>query len=155
MEKLIEEITAKTDLAKITLTNVPDRPGAASEIFTLLGEAGFNIETITQTSSKKNYCDIAFTIKENEIERVLEYLLKNLQGFKITDAIIDQNVALITVYGQKIATTPGIAGKIFAVVAQKGVNIENITASLNMISFIIAKDKCDEVISAIKQNFQL
>lgn len=155
MEKLIEEITAKTDLAKITLTNVPDRPGAASEIFTLLGEAGFNIETITQTSSKKNYCDVAFTIKENEIERVLEYLLKNLQGFKITDAIIDQNVALITVYGQKIATTPGIAGKIFAVVAQKGVNIENITASLNMISFIIAKNKCDEVISAIKQNFQL
>ncbi|MEO0076107.1 MAG: ACT domain-containing protein [candidate division WOR-3 bacterium] len=154
MDKIIEEITAKTDLAKITLTNVPDRPGVASEIFTLLGEAGFNIETITQTSSRKNYCDVAFTIKENEIEKVLEYLLKNLQGFKITDAIIDQNIALITIYGQKLATTPGIAGKIFAIVAQKGVNIENISASLNMISFIINKDRCDEVIDAIKQNFQ-
>ncbi len=154
MEKIIEEINAKTNLAKITITSVPDTPGAASEMFSLLGEAGFNVETITQLSSKKNYCDISFTIKESEIEQVLEYLLDKHEGFKISDAIIEQNIALITIFGKKIATTPGIAGKIFSIVAEKGVNIENINASLMMISFLIPKDKCNEVLTALKQKLE-
>lgn len=153
MEKTIEEINAKTDLAKITITSVPDEVGAASELFSLIGEAGFNIETITQLSTKKHYCDIAFTIKEAEVEQVLEYLLQKRAGFKVSDAIIDKNVALITIFGKKIATTPGIAGKIFATVSKKGINIENITAGLMMITFLVPKDRANEVIQSLKQEF--
>lgn len=153
MEKVIEEINAKTDLAKITITSVPDEVGAASELFSLLGEAGFNVETITQLSTKKRYCDIAFTIKEAEVEQVLEYLLTERKGFKVSDAIIDKNIALITIFGKKIAITPGIAGKIFAIVSKKGINIENITASLTMITFLVPKNRVDEVVESLKKEF--
>lgn len=154
MEKIFEEIIAKTNLAKITIISVPDVPGAASELFSLIGEAGYNIETITQLSSKKNYCNIAFTIKETEVEQVIEYLLSNRKDFKVSDVIIDKNIALISLFGKKIATTSGVAGKIFAIVAKLGINIESINASLMMISFLVPKNRADEAIQALKQEFE-
>lgn len=153
MKKIIQEINAKTDLAKIIIHSVPDIPGSASKIFSILGEAGFNIETITQLSTSKNYCDIAFTIKETEVEKVTAYLQTKLRDLRQSDISIDRNVSLITLYGDKIASTPGIAAKVFSLVGSIGVNIENISASLTMISFIIPKTKTDSVIKTLKKEF--
>lgn len=153
MEKIIQEISAKTDLAKIIIHSVPDIPGSASKIFSILGEAGFNIETITQLSTSKNYCDVAFTITENEVEKVVNYLQIKLRDLRQADISIDRNVTLITLYGDKIATTPGIAAKVFSTVGLLGVNIENISASLTMISFIVPKNKTDIVINTLKKEF--
>jgi aspartate kinase len=151
MEKIIDEINVKTDLAKIIIHSVPDIPGSASKIFSILGEAGFNIETITQISTSKNYCDVAFTIKEAEAEKVIEYLQLKLRDLRATDFAIDKNIALVTLFGQKIASTPGIAAKVFSAVGSIGVNIENISASLMMISFLIPKNKSEAAVDAIKK----
>jgi aspartate kinase len=153
MEKVIEQISAKTDLAKVTITSVPDTPGIASELFSLLGEAGFNLETITQVSTSKNVCDVSFTINEKEVDEVVEYLHTKVEHFHVKDVIVNKNIALITIYGEKIAKTPGIAGKIFSNVAKRAVNIENITASLMMISFLVPKNRADEVVDSLKQEF--
>ncbi|MEO0075778.1 MAG: ACT domain-containing protein [candidate division WOR-3 bacterium] len=153
MEQIIQEISAKSDLAKIIIHSVPDIPGSASKIFSILGEAGFNVETITQISTRKNYCDIAFTIQESETTRVIEYLQMKLRDLRPTDFDIDKDVALITLFGPKIASTPGIAGKVFKIVSELGVNIENISASLMMISFLVPKHKVEPVIQALRQEF--
>jgi aspartate kinase len=155
MEKIIEGITIKTDLAKIIITSVPDIPGIASTLFSNLGEAGFNIETITQNSTTKNFCDIIFTIKENEAEEVVEYIYDKLEEFTATDITVNRNIALITIYGEKIAKTPGIAGKIFSAVAEQKINIENITAGITMISFVVLKEQSDNVTKAIKAKFEM
>lgn len=153
MDKIIGEVSALTDLAKIIIHSVPDIPGSASKIFSILGEAGFNIETITQISTSKNYCDVAFTIRETEVEKVIEYLKSNLRDLRSSDITIDRNVSLITLFGQKIASTPGIAAKVFSLVSSIGVNIENITASLTVLSFIVPKTKTDAVLSVLKKEF--
>lgn len=153
MEQIIQEISAKSDLAKIIIHSVPDIPGSASKIFSILGEAGFNVETITQISTRKNYCDIAFTIQESETTRVIEYLQMKLRDLRPTDFDIDKDVALITLFGPKIASTPGIAGKVFKIVSELGVNIENISASLMMISFLVPKHKVESVIQALRKEF--
>lgn len=153
MEKIIDEISAKSDLAKIIIHSVPDIPGSASKIFSILGEAGFNVETITQISTRKNYCDIAFTIQEGETNRVIEYLQKKLRDLRPTDIDVNKDVALITLFGAKIASTPGVAGKVFKIVSGLGVNIENISASLMMISFLVPKHKVESVIQALRQEF--
>ncbi len=155
MEKIIEGITVKTDLAKVMITSVPDTPGSASTLFSNLGEAGFNIETITQNSTAKNFCDITFTIKESEAEEVVDYIRNKLEDFQTTDIITNKNIALITIYGEKIAKTPGVAGKIFSTVAEQKINIENITAGMTMISFVVPKDKSDNVVNAIKAKFEM
>jgi aspartate kinase len=155
MEKIIEGITVKTDLAKVLITSVPDIPGSASTLFSNLGEAGFNIETITQNSTAKNFCDITFTIKESETEEVVDYIRNKLEDFQTTEIITNKNIALITIYGEKIAKTPGVAGKIFSTVAELKINIENITAGMTMISFVVPKDKSDDVVKAIKARFEM
>jgi aspartate kinase len=155
MEKIIEGITVKTDLAKVMITSVPDTPGSASILFSNLGEAGFNIETITQNSTAKNFCDITFTIKESEAEEVVDYIRNKLEDFQTTNIITNKNIALVTIYGEKIAKTAGVAGKIFSTVAELKINIENITAGMTMISFVVPKDKSDNVVKAIKAKFEM
>ena len=151
MEKIIERIIANTDLAKLTITSIPDIPGIASILFTHLGEAGFNIETISQNSTSKNTCDIVFTIKESEVEKVIDYIRSQIKEFKTQKIFTNKNIALITIFGEKIAKTPGFAGKIFSIVAEVGANIENITASMMTISFLISKDKTDSVVNTLKK----
>jgi aspartate kinase len=151
MEKNIDRIITNTDLAKITITSVSDTPGIASILFSRLGEAGFNIETISQNSTGKNICDIIFTIKESENKNVIDYIRNHIEEISSHNIFSNKNIAMITIFGEKIAQTPGFAGKIFGLVAQTGANIENITASLMTISFLIPEDKCQEVTKLLQQ----
>jgi aspartate kinase len=150
MNKIIEDIELRADLAKVTIKSVPDKPGAASLIFSSLGEAGFNVEMIAQIGTVKDWCDISFTIKADESEKVLEYLRRKLPDFSATAVLIDKNVAMLTFLGKNLAHTPGIAGKIFSILAQKGINIEMISASLTILSCLVPKDKATEAMNAIK-----
>ncbi|MFB0509949.1 MAG: ACT domain-containing protein [bacterium] len=150
MSNLIEDIELRTNLAKITMKSVFDRPGIASLIFSSLGEAGFNVETIAQTGTTKDRCDISFTVKDDEVDMVLEHLRKKLTDISATGVLVDKNVALVTIFGKELVHTPGFAGRVFSILANKGINIEMISASLSILSCIIPKDKASEAMETIK-----
>ncbi|MEO0113951.1 MAG: ACT domain-containing protein [candidate division WOR-3 bacterium] len=150
MNKVFENIELRTNLVKIVLKSVPDKPGTASQIFSSLGEAGFNVEMITQTSTTKEHCDIAFTIKADETEKVLQHLKEKLPEIKVSDILVDRNVAMISIFGKELAHTPGIAGRVFSILAQKGINIEMISASLTVLSCLVQKDFAEAAVVAIK-----
>lgn len=150
MNNIIEDIELRTDLAKVTLKSVIDKPGMASLIFSSLGEAGFNVEMIAQTGTVKDRCDISFTIKTEESEMVIEHLRQKLPDLSATGVLVDKNVAMLTIFGRDLVRTPGIAGKVFAVLAQNGINIEMISASLTTLSCLVPKDRANDAMDAIK-----
>ena len=150
MNEIIDDIELRTDLAKVTMKSVPDKPGAASLIFSSLGEAGFNVDMIAQTGTVKERCDISFTIKVDEAEMVIEHLRQKLPELSATGVLIDKNVAMLTIFGRELIHTPGIAGKVFTILAKKGINIEMISAGLTMLSCIVPKDKAEEAKDAIQ-----
>lgn len=153
MNKIFEDIELRTDLVKVTLKSVPDKLGTAGLIFSSLGEAGFNVEMIAQTGTVKDYCDISFVVKEDETEIVLEHLRQKLAEISAQSILVDRNVAMISIFGRELAHTPGIAGRIFTALSQKKINIEMITASLTVLSCLVAKDRAQDAIDAIKAEF--
>lgn len=154
MDKIIEDIEVRTDLAKVTMKSVLDQPGTAARIFSNLGEAGFNVEMIAQTGTIKNRCDISFTIKAIEVDMVLQHLRNKLSEVSATGILVDKNVAMLTIYSKGFAGTPGIAGKIFSILGQNGINIDMISASLTTLSCLVPKDRANDALDAIKAEIE-
>lgn len=153
MEKLIDGVNYNTEIAKITLHGVVDRQGIAAEIFGVLGQHGMNIELISTTSIARGRADIAFAVLESYVDKACAVLKTMQDTFKTKKIAVDKNCALITIFGQALSSTPGSAGKVFGMLAGRGINIEMISASLSSVSMIVRREKVADAVKAIRDEF--
>ena len=153
MTDLFDKIEQNPKIAKVTLRNVIDRQGVAAEIFSALGEHGLNVELISTSSAGRGRADISFAVLEGDLSDVVKLLDAIKSNFGAQDVAVDKNLALITIYGSKLATTPGIAGKIFKVLSENGINIDMISASLTVLSLVVDKSKIATAVEAIQKEF--
>jgi len=143
------------NVAKITLVEVPDRPGVAAHVFQPLAEAGINVDMIVQNIGHGGATDLSFTIPRVELaraKRVLEPLVREL-GFR--EMTTDSAVAKVSIVGAGIHNTPGYAARMFATLADAGVNIEMISTSEIRITTIIAEDALETAVRALHDAFEL
>jgi len=153
MTDIFDKIEQNPKIAKVTLRNVIDRQGVAAEIFSALGEHGLNVELISTSSAGRGRADISFAVLEGDLSDVVKLLDAIKSNFGAQDVAVDKNLALITIYGSKLATTPGIAGKIFKVLSENGINIDMISASLTVLSLVVDKSKIATAVEAIQKEF--
>jgi aspartate kinase len=130
-----------------------DRTGLAADIFMSLGEEGINIELIATSSAGRGRNNISFAVLENDLDRVLRVLNRINNRFRAERISVNKGYALITIHGPGLSTTPGIAGKIFSRLSEVGINIEMISASLSILSVVIAGERADQAVAAIKAEF--
>jgi aspartate kinase len=143
------------NVAKITLVEVPDRPGVAAHVFQPLAEAGINVDMIVQNVGHHGATDLSFTIPRVELakaKRLLEPLVRDL-GFR--EMTTDSSVAKVSIVGAGIHNTPGYAARMFAALADNGVNIEMISTSEIRITTIIAEDALETALRALHAAFEL
>jgi len=143
------------NVAKITLVEVPDRPGVAAHVFQPLAEAGINVDMIVQNIGHGGATDLSFTIPRVELaraKRVLEPLVREM-GFR--EMTTDSAVAKVSIVGAGIHNTPGYAARMFATLADAGVNIEMISTSEIRITTIIAEDALETAVRALHDAFEL
>lgn len=132
----VELIEVKSQMAIIVAKSIPDKPGIAGVLFSHLGTAGFNVEMIAETAVSGGLADISFALNESQVEKALEHL-RGLDNVKISDFVVLRGRGILTVYGKNLASEPGIAGKVFALLAQEAINIDMISTSLISISVLI------------------
>jgi aspartate kinase len=154
MEKIVEEIGLRPGLARVVIKGVVDEPGVASRVFSLLGEVGFNLEVIAQTGVGRKRADISFALSETEAPSAVELLNKRAKELGARDVSWESGLALVTVYGRGLATTPGLAGKVFSCLAERGINIELISASLTMLGLLIKQERAEEARTLIGSLFE-
>ncbi|UCF70275.1 MAG: ACT domain-containing protein [candidate division WOR-3 bacterium] len=151
---MIEKIEQNTNIAKVTLHNVVDRYGIAADVFSALGEHGLNVELISSSSSGRGRADISFAVLQSDLDEVVRLLETTKSSFGAQELLVDKNCALLTIYGAKLATTPGVAGKIFKTLSESGINIDMISASLTVLSIVVEKGKIKTAAEAIQKEFQ-
>ena len=143
------------NVAKVTLVEVPDRPGVAALVFEPLAAEGINVDMIVQNIGHGSATDLSFTIPQVELakaKRLLEPIAREL-GFR--EMTTDSSVAKVSIVGAGIQNAPGYAARMFAALAQAGVNIEMISTSAIRITTIIAEDALETAVRALHEAFEL
>lgn len=153
-EELVSGIACSRDEAKITLLRVADVPGVASKVFSPLGKAGVNVDMIVQNvSADGKATDMTFTVSRADLPRALE-AIKNIE-VEYEDILSADNVSKVSVVGVGMISHPGVAEKMFATLAEKGINIQVIATSEIKISVLIEEDYTELAVRALHSAYGL
>lgn len=153
MEKmLVRGVTKDTDVARISITNIPNIPGIAFKLFSKLAQARINVDIILQSVGRDGTKDISFTVSRENAEGAIEAIHKT---FDIDDKDItcDKNVAKISIVGAGMETHPGTASKMFEALFEHDINIDMIATSEIKISVLIDAKDADRAVSAVHKAF--
>jgi len=142
-------------VAKVTLVQVPDRPGIARAVFEPLAGAGINVDMIVQNVGHAGATDLSFTVPEVELPRVRKLLDKIVREIGAREMTTDAAVAKVSIVGAGIQNAPGYAARMFGALADAGINIEMISTSEIRITCIIGRDDVERAARALHAAFQL
>jgi len=155
-QELVSGIAYSRDEAKITLTQVPDRPGVAAAIFGPLADANINVDMIVQNVSQGGATtDLTFTVSKSELERAIKVIEGSRGAIKYAALSPDSNVVKLSVIGVGMRSHAGIAQRMFQALAEKGINIQVISTSEIKISVLIAEDYTELAVRTLHTTYGL
>jgi len=152
---LITGITLNKNEAKVTVCNVPDRPGAAARIFKELAEKGVSVDTIVQNVSHLRQTDISFTVAKANLSRAIRLTRAVANSLGSGDVLKDEDIARVSIVGVGMKSHPGVAAMMFDTLAKNKINIEMISTSDISISCIIKKNLAEKAVKSLHQKFNL
>ncbi|MCP4137660.1 MAG: aspartate kinase [bacterium] len=150
---VISGVTSKMDEAKITLRDVPNNPGTAARVFDLLGESKIYVNMIVQSTGRGEKASIAFTVLKSDLTRALELCEGLKDELKASDLEWKEDIAIVSAVGVGMLSSYGVAGKMFRVLSEHGVNIEMIATSEIGISCVIDSMYAELAAKAIHKAF--
>ena len=145
---LIKGVAKDTDVAVITILNVPDEPGTSFKIFGLLAQKNINVDIILQSTGRDGKKDISFTCAESEAETALRVLRESAKFDQVT---CDETCAKVSIVGAGMQSHSGVASKMFEAMSNNNINIKMISTSEIKISCIIDREDADKAVSAIHE----
>lgn len=151
----VRGIAHDTDVAKVTVLGVPDRPGIAAAIFEPLAEAGISVDTIVQNASVERITDLTFTVGRNDLGRAMGLIEPLARSIGARGCVNDPNLAKVSIVGTGMVSSPGYAARMFRALHDAGVNIELITTSEIRITCIIGEEYVETAVKSLHHAFEL
>jgi aspartate kinase len=154
-QAIISGVTHDASEAKITIEQVPDRPGVAATWFRALADAGVNVDMIVQNVSTAGHTDISFTVPRADLSRAETCMDKIVVETEATGYRTDERIGRISLIGAGMRTNPGVAAQMFEVLAGEDINIEMISTSTIRVSCVVAEDDVERGVRALHTAFGL
>lgn len=153
---VISGIAFARDEAKITVIDVPDRPGIAYQILGPIAEANIDVDMIIQNQSVEGKTDFTFTVPRADYQKALDLLKKSVQAhIDAKDIIGDPKVSKVSVVGVGMRSHVGVASKMFRTLSEEGINILMISTSEIKISVVIDEKYMELAVRALHKAFEL
>ncbi len=154
-QAIISGVAADDSEAKITLEDVPDRPGVAASIFRALAEEGVNVDMIVQNVSHQGRTDVSFTAPRGDLPRIRSTLDRVVEEVGAVRYTFDDAIAKVSLVGAGMKSHPGVAADMFAALAEQGINIEMISTSSIRISCVIRASEAERAVKAVHAKFDI
>jgi aspartate kinase len=156
-EPIITGVAGDLSVAKVTVIGVPDVPGKAAQIFTLVAGTGANIDMIVQNVSAANtgLTDISFTLPRTEGDSVVETLRSSQADVGFADVAYDDNIGKLSVVGGGMRTNAGVSAQLFTALFEAGINMEMISTSEIRISVVTRGDELKRAMGVVHAAFGL
>jgi aspartate kinase len=151
----VRGIAEESNVAKITVVGVPDRPGIAAAIFEPLGAAGISVDVIVQNIGRSRRTDLTFSVAQSDLkaaEKLVKAAAKTIGATRVASA---GGIAKLSIVGTGMLGTPGIAGRMFRALADAGINIEMISTSEIRITCLVARDQVEKGVRILHKTFEL
>jgi aspartate kinase len=151
----VRGIAHDTDVARITLVRVPDRPGVAAAIFQPLADANISVDTIAQSSGADGLTDISFTVTRGSLERAVA-ITRDI-GARIGAERVDpaDDLAKVSIVGTGMQSAPGYAARMFGTLAEAQINIAIISTSDIRITCVIPRGRVEDAVRVLHSAFEL
>jgi len=151
----VSAVTLNRNEAKITICNVPDRPGQAAKIFKTLAGAEINVDMIVQNVSHLRQTDISFTVTKSGALKAIKLTRKVAASINAGEVLEEEDIARVSVVGVGMRSHPGVAATMFDTLAKSKINIEMISTSDISISCIIKNKSAETAVRALHARFGL
>ncbi|MEC7609260.1 MAG: ACT domain-containing protein, partial [Verrucomicrobiota bacterium] len=141
--------------AKVVVSDLPDHPGTAAELFNALADADISVDMIVQNIGREGKANMTFTVPRdaiNRAEQTVEELFPDEAQGKLFEA---SDIAKVSVVGVGMRTHTGVAAKLFAALAQAGVNIQLVSTSEIKIAVGIDPKEAEKATRIIHDAFEL
>ncbi len=152
---VVSGVTLQKDEAKVTIRDVPDRPGMAAEIFRELAAKGVNVDMIVQNVSREGSTDLSFTVVKGDLPATLRVARSVSHRIGAGEVTTDEGVAKLSIVGIGMRSHSGVAAKMFEAMARERINIEMISTSEIKISCVIRKAHAERAVRAVHRAFGL
>ena len=153
-DAVVSGITYRTDEAKLTLRDLPDAPGVASSIFSVLAQKGIVVDMIVQSKGTGGKASISFTCADVEAQSAYDALVRLVHDSMPGAGVeLDRDIAKLSVVGEGMRTHAGVASKMFDVLGREGVNVELISTSEIKISVAIKEKYSELAVRALHECF--
>ncbi|MFN6481412.1 MULTISPECIES: aspartate kinase [unclassified Nostoc] len=159
----VDHVEFDTNQAKVALLRVPDKPGVAARLFGEISRQKVDVDLIIQSVHEGNSNDIAFTVTTPILKRAeavataIAPALRSQSNPKSDEAevMVEHNIAKVSIAGAGMIGRPGVAAKMFATLAEAGVNIQMISTSEVKVSCVVNAAECDRAVLALRAAFEI
>ncbi len=141
--------------AKVTICDVPDKPGIAALIFSRISSKNINVDMIVQNVSRKGHTDLSFTVPKTDLAKTVSIAKLVAEDIKASGVTTDNKIAKISVIGVGMRSHAGIAADMFQALADNKINIEMISTSEIKISCVIDVEYADKAVRILHKVFGL
>ncbi|MGZ4146564.1 MAG: aspartate kinase [Actinomycetota bacterium] len=154
-QAMISGVALDTGEAKITLLDVPDRPGVAATIFRAVAAEGVHVDMIVQNVGHDGQTDLSFTVPRDDLPRLTPVLDRVVKEIGAPEYTTDDGIAKVSLVGAGMRSNPGVVAEMFEALAEKGINIEMISTSSIRVSCIVRRADAEEAVRTIHDRFDV
>jgi aspartate kinase len=156
-QALISGVACDADEAKMTIEQVPDRPGVAAEVFRAVADGGIHVDMIVQNSSREGEgrTDLSFTVPKADLARAAVLVEQLSTAIGAAGHAVDDGIAKVSLVGAGMKSNPSVVADMFEALAQERINIEMISTSTIRISCVVRAEDAGRAVRAVHAKFNL
>jgi aspartate kinase len=155
-EIVVSDVLLNPDQGRITLFNLPDRPGNCSKVFQAVANGGIVVDMIVQNLTPEGRAELSFSVPRGDLGRARELTEQAARAVDPdTRVAADPDIAKLFVLGVGMRTHTGVARRMFGALAQRGINISMINTSEVRVSAVIDRDRGEEALGCLRETFHV
>jgi aspartate kinase len=154
-QAMISGVVHDTSEAKITLEDVPDRPGVAAAIFRAVADEGIGVDTIVQNVSRDGRTDVSFTLPKDDLAHARQVMDRVASEVGAVRYSADDGIAKVSLVGAGMKSHPGVQAEMFSALAEADINIEMISTSSIRITCVIRAGDVESAVRTLHARFSL
>jgi aspartate kinase len=152
---VVSEVQLDDSQARITIDNLPDKPGVCAQLFAAVAEGDVMVDMIVQNISHSGKAQVSFTVPHADLQRCLLLVREVMSTWSGSQLSYEQDIAKLSVMGIGLRTHTGVGEKMFRALADRGINIQMINTSEIRMSVVVAKDQGHQGLDCLLEAFGL